>query len=392
MKITQVIKNDIVNIDKVDLSELIEIFNFKKRGKYFSSGRTCYYKLSCPVIINNTTYSYVKIKGCGALNGKSEFIKPGSRSFVRKDPHFGIDNNGYPTMVHSELSVYGGITLSRAIKEYNNFKYLYENKVSTLIPLFVYRYDRLYFNSEHLGISVSLCEDNLPLRMDKLLYTNDLMPKEYREFYKKVYFSEFGESTNLNFDDKAKLINKIAYKYACEIRKFADTGMYIHSGGWSNIQYSFSKKNVVLIDLDSSRKIKDFRISLMLNCRDLISNIYRLFINLYNPKCIGEYDEKIIHDKNYVLSLISGFFSTVDSQAVVNISKSINKFYIKNCFNKIKSIESIMLYIPKDEVINYELDIYKFYDYCMYLLYPLFFKYEKKNADKYVNYNSYERR
>ena len=392
MQITQVIKNDIINIDEEDLSKLIEIFTFKKKGKYFTSGRTCYYKLSCPIIIDNTVYSYVKIKGSGALNGKRQFIKPSNHPFVRKDPHFGIDNDGRPTMIYSEPSPYGGITLSRANQEYNNFRYLYNSNVSTLLPLFVYKYDNLYFNNESLGISVSLCEDNLPLRMDKLLYTNELMPKEYYEFYKKVYFSEFGENTNLNFDDKAKLIKKIAYKYAREIRKFADAGMYIHSGGWSNIQYSFSKKNVVLIDLDSSRKIKDPRLSLLLNCRDLISNIYRLFINLYNPKCIEEYNEKVIYDKDYVLSLISGFFYSVDNRKLINISKLINKFYIDNCFNKIKLIENIMLCIPEDEVTRYELDIYKFYDYCMYLLYPIFFKFEKKKIDKYITYNSYERR
>ena len=387
MQIKQIFINKNVNLSSLDLIELEKIFNLTKKGKYFSIGRTCYYKLIQPVTIKNIIYSYVKIKGCGVLKNKV-FIKPGADSFIRKDPHFGLNDDGSPTLVYSDIAPYGGICLSRALSEYNNFKYLYNHKVSTILPLFVYKYENLYFNGESLGISVALCDITPPLRMDKLLYSNDLMPIKYYEFYRKIYYLEFGEFSDLNFDDKAKLINRIANKYAREIRKFANSGLYIHSGGWSNIQYSFYNKNIVLVDLDSSRDIKNKKLSLLLNCRDLISNIYRLLIALYNPNCIKDYDDDIIREKNYVLSLISGFFDTVPEQKIEEISQMINDFYINNCFNAIKRIEHLMLELSEEEVKKYELKIFDFYDYCMQLLYPLFFDYEKKLKNNYIRYKN----
>lgn len=50
-----------------------------------------------------------------------------------------------------------------------------------------------------------------------------------------MFFLKFGYKTNLNFGGKIKLIQRVAYKYITEIKKFTDTNLYIHSSGWSNI-------------------------------------------------------------------------------------------------------------------------------------------------------------
>lgn len=51
----------------------------------------------------------------------------------------------------------------------------------------------------------------------------------------EMFFLKFGYKTNLNFGGKIKLIQRVAYKYITEIKKFTDTNLYIHSSGWSNI-------------------------------------------------------------------------------------------------------------------------------------------------------------
>lgn len=381
MKIKVIKKNNRISLSDDDINEIERIIKFDKHGKYYSKGRTCYYHLITPININNTLYSYVKLKGCGCYESDKLFIKPGEKSFIRRDPHFGIDELGYPKMAFSDIAPYGGILLDRAINEYNNFDILNQNSVSSLIPMYVYKYDEIKFSNKELGVSISLCEDTEPLRMDKLLYTNELMPKEYKDYYKKIFELEFLTKTNLDLNDKERLIKRIAYYYGSEIRKFCNSGLYIHSGGWSNIQYSFKNKNVVLIDLDSSRKNNNESLELLLNCRDLVSNIYRLFINLYNPNCIKDYTENEIRKTNYIFFILKGFFKNICDSKLLFVSNNINDYYINNCFNRIKSIEKIMLNMTDEDAREYELDIMSFYDYCMNEISNLL--YEERNLNIY---------
>lgn len=391
MKIEKIKNNNEIKLSEFDLNQLEEIIKFENHGNYYSKGRTCYYKLKKPICFRNTMYSYLKIKGCGIIEENGIFVRPGTKSFSRVDPHFGINKDGVAELVYSDVAPYGGITLSRAINEYNNFKLLCDNGVSSLIPICVYRYGDLFFDDKQMGVSISLCENNKPLRMDKLLYKEELIPGEYKKFYEEIYFLEFNKNTELNFKDKCTLINRISYKYGMEIRKFCDSGLYIHSGGWSNIQYSIDRKNVVLIDLDSSKKINSSIMIPLLNCRDLISNIYRLFINLYNPNCISNFDEDVIKSYNFTFSILNGFFNNIELEKIDYASKEINNYFINNCFNKIKQIEDIMLSIPDGEVKKYELNILEFYDFCMKLIYPLIIDEYKVKSNNYKLYKSYER-
>ena len=392
MKIEKIKNNNEVKLSEYDLNQLEKIIKFENHGKYYSNGRTCYYKLKKPIHIRNTVYSYLKIKGCGIIEENGIFVRPGTKSFIREDPHFGIKQNGVAELVYSDIAPYGGITLSRALNEYNNFKILCDNEVSSLIPVCVYKYDDLFFDGKQMGVSISLCENNKPLRMDKLLYIDKLIPEEYKKFYEEIYFLEFNENTTLNFKNKCALINRISYKYGMEMRKFCDSGLYIHSGGWSNIQYSIDRKNVVLIDLDSSMEIHNNTMIPLLNCRDLISNIYRLFINLYNPNCISNFDEDVIKCYNFTLSILDGFFNNIELEKIEYVSKQINIYFINNCFNEIKQIEDIMLNITDEQVKKYELNILEFYDFCMKLIFPLIIDEYKVKSNSYKLYKSYERR
>ena len=69
-------------------------------------------------------------------------------------------------------------------------------------------------------------------KFDKL--SKSFISSNYEKIYRNV-FSKFGYKTNLNFGGKIKLIQRVAYKYITEIKKFTDTNLYIHSSGWSNI-------------------------------------------------------------------------------------------------------------------------------------------------------------
>ena len=365
MKTVIIKNNSSITISPGDKKEIDKIVELYKRGTYYSQGRTCYYKLNNVINVDGIDYLYVKIKGCGCYENDGTITHPGLKPYYRKDPHFGISELGHPILLCSDVAPYGGILLNRAVNEFDNFTILRKNNVSTLLPLYVYKYTDLTFNGNELGVSVSLCESVEPFRFDKLLQTNDLMSTEYKNFYQDVYESQFNKRTQLDINDKYRLIKRIGFLYGNEIRNFCNSGLYIHSGGWSNIQYSFKNKRVVLIDLDSSRIIQNESLRMLQNCRDITSNIYRLFINMYNPNCIKDYSNEIILDTNYVYSILRGFCYNADNKELVDISNRINNYYIENCFNRIKKIENVMNEISDDEAKKYELDIMKFYDFCM---------------------------
>lgn len=354
-------KSNNIKLSNEDFNNIIKIVTFDKIGTYYTSGRTCYYLLKSSIIIDNKKYSYIKIKGNGFFENK-EYKKPSNSEFLRIDPHYGFDNNDKPILVNSKSAPLGGILLKRALNEFNNFNLLRRHHVSTLYPIYVFEYNNLKFKGQKLGIIVALSEE--PYRFDKLLFSN--IPNEYLKFYKKVFYNEFGYNTSLDFKDKSKLIQQISYKYAKEIRKFSNSGLYIHSGGWSNIQYSFADKNIVLVDLDSSTKNKSNK--KLVKYRDLVSNIYRLFINLYHPNCIQDYTEEILKETNYCYYLLKGYFDEINDETLFLIADKINDYYINKCFKNIKIIEKIMTKVPKEQQKKMELKIFDFYNYCMSLI------------------------
>ncbi len=139
--------------------------------------------------------------------------------------------------------------------------------------------------------------------------------------------------------------------------------------------------------MDSSRKIKYNKLKPLLNCRDFISNIYRLFINLYNPKVIFDYNENVIHKENYVFQLLKVFLKKIDKK-LYYISYKINYYFIENCFNAIKKIENKMLMISEENVKKLELNIFEFYDYCMKLIYPILIENDNLIFNNFINYKS----
>ena len=361
MNAIKIVKKSNVRLSDKDFKNLLKIVSLEKDGIYYDNGRTCYYQLGVPVTVGGKRYTYLKIKGNGILINKKVSIF-NKKEFVRIDPHYGFDSNDNPILVKSKPAPYGGMLLDRAINEFNNFELLVSSGVSSLYPFCVFKYSNLKFHNQSLGAIVALSEE--PYRFNKILFHD--IPDNYIKYYKKVFYNEFGYDTDFLFEDKAKLIQQVAYKYAKEIKKMSECGLYIHSGGWSNIQYSFFDKNIVLVDLDSSvynKLNKD-----ILKYRDLVSNIYRLFINLYNPNCIGDYNEIIIRKTNYCYYLLKGYFNNINDNILNNISDEINDYFIVNCFNSIKEIECIMNQIPSQEVKRMELDIFEFYSYCMSLI------------------------
>ena len=137
---------------------------------------------------------------------------------------------------------------------------------------------------------------------------------------------------------------------------------------FSIIKWSiFHLTNTVLVDLDSSRHISDecSKFHRLYSIRDLISNIYRLLISLYNPNIILQYDETVLKNNNYVYYLLRGYFPEVNEEELQKTSNDIMNYYIINCFNKIKAIEFKMNVMTQEESQKYELVMFEFYHFCL---------------------------
>lgn len=374
MRYTKIIENKNVKLSKHDKKQIKKILSCKQEGIYNNSGRTCYYMLKDPIEHDNIVYRSVKIKGCGYKNIETSiYRKVGNEEFVRKEPHIGFNHDKSIKFVYSQNAPLGGITLKRAKQEYNNFKLLYNAGVSTLLPYEVVLYKNKRCNKQKIGASIALCEDEYGFRLNKLLYENKYINANEMEYYNLVLYNEGILGNIYDISTRLKLCYIIAKKYAKEIKKFSKSGLYIHSGGWSNVQYSLSKKNIVLIDLDSSRRIdtNDIELIKLYSIRDFISNIYRLLISLYNPKVIHQINKQILTDNNLVFALLEGYFDSIDRKILFEKSNNILKLYFDTCFDKIKSIEDVMDNILEEDKKNYELNMAEFYKYCLELLTPL---------------------
>lgn len=366
MNIKTIKWNGNIVLDSYDKKQLYDIVRLQKVGESYSPGRTCYYRLKYPIMYENVLYYSVKIKGAGFYDTTNEVIAPGKTAFVRREPHYGFDDKGNAIKVFSDIAPFGGIVLSKAIREYDNFDLLSRNNVSTLFPLAVIEYESLLFEQEKLAVIMALCTEKFPLRMYRLLWPAERLSKTECDYYNFLLKKEEIDGNIFQFKARAELIQKLATKYTSEIRKFSECGLYIHSGGWSNIQYNSQINNIVLVDLDSSRCInrKQYSMRNLYAIRDFISNMYRLLISLYNPNIISQYNEDIIRDKNYIFYLLAGFFSNESIEVLMNVSDDILDFYINNCFNDIKAIEYKMNNLSQCEVERYELSMFEFYDFC----------------------------
>ena len=368
MDFTVMKHNSNIVLDKYDDKQISDIVRFVKTGVNYSNGRTCYHILKYPIIYNNNIrYCSVKIKGAGFYSNDKEVVKPGLSDFVRREPHYGFDKNGNAVQVFSDIAPFGGMTESKATNEYNNFEYLSEKGISTLIPYKLLKYNDLTYRNESLAVVVALCTEQHPIRLYKLLWPAEKNSEEESSYYASILERE-GIVGNIKlFNIRIMLIKKIAEKYALEVRKFSESGLYIHSGGWSNIQYNSQTKKVVLVDLDSSRHISDecSKFHRLYSIRDLISNIYRLLISLYNPNIILQYDETVLKNNNYVYYLLRGYFPEVNEEELQKTSNDIMNYYIINCFNKIKAIEFKMNVMTQEESQKYELVMFEFYHFCL---------------------------
>ncbi len=376
MKYTEIRKIPELSISEEDEYQLASVLSHRQISNYIYSGRSSYITLIDPIkSFDGKYYRSLKIKGSGFFDVNTfQFKLPSTDQFERLAPHFGFDALGRPIRCYSSKAPFGGITVEKAIAEYENAKALFANGALAIRPLRVVRYEEMRFLNQEIGAVASLCFEPIPLRFLQLLWDYTNIDIQHRVFYNQVAVSLNIPGEIHNFVTRSRLIQLIAKMYGGSIRQFSESGLCLHSGGWSNIEFSTQHNTVALTDLDSSlslsKKQKSLRAAYAL--RDLVSCLYRLLISIYHPNAISAFDNDLLVEHDFLLELLTGYFLEIEKSKLSDVSLCIWDFYFESCFNRIKSFQHRMRDIPPAEQPQYELPMMGFYDFCMAKLYPLF--------------------
>lgn len=323
---------------KADRKTLRSLVQWKNKHPYFDRvGRSATYILKKPIYVSEPDYSIesVKIKGVGVRINSSIILQPTSISVENPNPHWGIGKNSEFIPIKSSSAPIGGITISRAVREFEIAKHLFNHSCPSVIPLQVYQYTDpgMYFmNSvnepEPLGVVITGFSDRICLRADSIFNYHKLSVKE------KEIIDSWADKLGINgqYNKQINLISAVSKLYGKTIRKFSESGLYRYSGAPDNYSYSLKTGKVFLIDLDSVGYISDLDnedvISLEI-IRDAASGIAYLLAFLTDPKLIGYFPEQDVINLNPFRELLMGYFNEVDQNYIEEISLIIIDYYKK---------------------------------------------------------------
>lgn len=375
--------------EKVDLPEkvfkdIIDHAAWLKQPTFVTQGRTAWYKLDNPIAsagYANLKLRAVKMKGIGVWNPEGRHadeklekpIPPTDKIYGREGPHFGFNANGKIVKIHSEDAPYGGICHNRAVMEYENALRLFEANVPSIVPLAVIKYPGLSFNNREMGAVLSLCPGEEPCRFLYLGWEDKYIDKQSREFYNKVKerLGINGDLSDVNV--KLQMSVKLAEQFGRAVRGFSEAGLYIHSGGWENMQFDMDNGQIYLTDLDSSRDQKQLpeRMRALQALRDFVSNIYRYVNKVYYPKAIKLYNLDNLMEYDVIYYLIKGYMPEISDNQIKSAARKIWRFFTPYLLIMKKNEEKLDT-IPKPVRKSFKFDIDDLYILCLHLLYPLF--------------------
>lgn len=377
---------DRIHMDQKVFEDIICQATWEKTPTFLTQGRTAWYKLDKYISIDGyapMNLKAVKMKGVGVWNPKGRHaeekqeipIPPTSKVYEREGPHFGFNSEGKIVMIHSEDAPYGGICHHRAVMEYENARRLFEAGVPSIVPFVVIKYNGLYFREKELGAVLSLCPEDVPYRFLFLGWEDKYVDKEILDYYRRVQKRLGVEGRLEDADTRLKISVIIAEQYGKAVRGFSEAGLFIHSGGWENIQFDMENAQVFLTDLDSSKdqEILPERMRPIQAVRDFVSNLFRYVNKVYYPKAIRLYTLENLLRYDIVFHLIQGYMPEIPDGKIKEISEKIWHFFMPY-FTIMKKNQDNLDTIPKNIRKSFKFDTDLFYLLCLNLLYPEFLK------------------
>ncbi len=321
--------------DSVKLEELKDIVEWRKQPAFRRTGRSAFLPLEAPVEISNSKLKIraIKIKGVGARTHTGQIFQPTSTSVCNNNPHLGFDEFGNFTHIKTAPAPTGGITLNRAVQEFDVSEHLFKYKCPSILPIQVYKYTdpSMRFLSgetgepDPLGVVITGLPDRSYLRVDSIFYYHYLDATERADLAQWMDLLKITNRSN----PALALITALSKLYGKTIRKFSESGLYRYSGAPDNYSYCSDTGEVFLIDLDSSLKLDTLspQQQTLEVMRDAASGIAYLLAFFTDPRLIQYFPLEAVVEANPFRELLLGYHAGLDPTYIDDISRVIVEYY-----------------------------------------------------------------
>jgi hypothetical protein len=313
------------------LDEQVEMLTWRKTPTFFR-GRTAWTELTRPTL---TTISGappilgLKLKGIGERAvgiDWVEFNQPQTSTFLRTEPHIGIEQDGSIRLVESAPAPRGALLLSRAIAEFEIGTDLARDRIPAITPYCVFRYTdpslqwRQNGFSESFGVVLSGAPTRDPTRVDALLLGGMQPTPEERTRVKELF----------NGEPMLPVIAEFARSYGGVLRRFTEAGFFRHSGSLNNWAYSSELGSVYLTDLDSSQRLEAIepRRRIFEILRDVASGLFNLAQSLSWIRNVQAFTTADVAAVDPFGALLRGFYSNHCYAMASKVSQAFLAYYL----------------------------------------------------------------
>ncbi|GIF39291.1 hypothetical protein Axi01nite_36020 [Actinoplanes xinjiangensis] len=323
-----------VHLSEFDERVIDDYVSWRTAPIFPRRGRMAWHILERPTgCSSGQVYEAAKIKGVGVFDPEDETrgrdpITSGTFSSATPPttqpltsfmtyPHLGFRPDGRFAVVHGAAAPVGGITLSKARREFDAAHALLNAGVPAIAPLRVYRYPDLVFRGESMGVAVSAAPDRLPWRLSEAQQGVALHPgkNSSRDLYYHRLLEAFGIIGDPSAEDtRVRLICALARQVGERIRQYSMAGLFRYSAEFSNFEFDFRHRRVVLTDLDSAEfietaSIETRRLEVM---RDFASGMYHLAAKFAAPTALGRFSVPMLLKHDPLAHYASGYFGVAE--------------------------------------------------------------------------------
>lgn len=240
-------------LSKRDSIELHAVLIGDMKPDFFGKpGRTALLPLKVSLQIAGHTISALKIKGIGLYDHLGILSAPTPDYYFRLHKHVGFSEDGRLKLVESSADIFGGLTLTRAMREFRNCSKLASVGSNSALPFAVYLPDAPTFlqsEIERPGIVITGIPSNNAYRLD-LIFDRDIASNKAKQDTVSSWLKHppkyLSEIRALDF---LGLFNSIGK----ELWNFHKAGLFRYSGHLENIGvHADGSERVFLTDFDSS--------------------------------------------------------------------------------------------------------------------------------------------
>ncbi len=385
-----------VEIPEDEMENLLKIASWQIEPQFPYPGRTAWHVLEKPAFLKSDKtrkYYAAKLKGVGVWNPGNAHLYSGVHhrqgasseapipptteeyKFTASIAHMGFTECGCFEEVHSEPAPFGGILHRRAVQEFENASRLLACGVPAVTPLFVAKLPDCYkFMNQDMGIVCVMSEEAKPYRLHLIHFGEGELTEPEHKYYTELR-QAIGISGDISDEDtRLRVINALVRQIGKRMHDFSAAGLYRYSGGWEDLQFCIEKKELFLVDLDSSRCLSELpsctRSLQML--RDISSSIHKLLNTFYYPTVMDKYTFSNLVAYDPIAAMLSAYFPASKDKKIKKASKLYWDYFAPHLFMMKRYKDQVLGDCEGERRKSYKMDDDIFYTLSILALFPLY--------------------